>query len=237
MKIITWNCNMAYRKKADFILAHKPDTLIIPECEKPEKIKFDTHISVPTNVLWYGDNQNKGLAIFSFGSYKLQELDIYNPAFKMIVPVMVSSESSEFILFAVWAYNPQDPSYKYIGQVWKAILYYENILKDGRVIIAGDFNSNVIWDKLKRKISHTMVVEKLRSLNIFSTYHANVKLEQGVEHHPTFYLYRHKHRPYHIDYCFASEDMISKVQSVEVGTHEQWVLYSDHCPLFVTFEL
>jgi exonuclease III len=36
MKIITWNCNMAFRKKADWILQYEPDILIIPECEHPE---------------------------------------------------------------------------------------------------------------------------------------------------------------------------------------------------------
>ena len=30
MKIITWNCNMAFRKKAALILKHKPDILIVP---------------------------------------------------------------------------------------------------------------------------------------------------------------------------------------------------------------
>jgi exodeoxyribonuclease III len=36
MKIITWNCNMAYRKKADFILEENPDILIVSECENKE---------------------------------------------------------------------------------------------------------------------------------------------------------------------------------------------------------
>jgi hypothetical protein len=40
MKIITWNCNMAFRKKADLILAHKPDILIVPECEHPDKLNL-----------------------------------------------------------------------------------------------------------------------------------------------------------------------------------------------------
>ncbi len=33
MKIISWNCNMAYRKKADLILKYHPDLVVVPECE------------------------------------------------------------------------------------------------------------------------------------------------------------------------------------------------------------
>jgi exodeoxyribonuclease III len=31
---------MAFRKKADFILTYKPDILIVPECEHPDKLLF-----------------------------------------------------------------------------------------------------------------------------------------------------------------------------------------------------
>lgn len=43
---------MAFRKKADFILTHKPDILIVPECEHPDKLKFNTDIPKPTDILW-----------------------------------------------------------------------------------------------------------------------------------------------------------------------------------------
>jgi exodeoxyribonuclease III len=228
---------MAYRKKAGFILTHKPDILIVPECEHPDKLKFDTDTPIPTDTLWYGTNQNKGLAVFSYGKYKFRLLDIHNPGLKTILPIAVTGGSPGFTLFAIWAYNPQDKDYIYVGQVWKAIHYYESILKGKNIILAGDFNSNVIWDKLHRKISHSMLVEKLTSLNIFSTYHAHLNLTQGVEEHPTYFMYRHQNRPYHIDYCFASGDLIDKLENVEVGTHEQWAQYSDHSPVIVSFKL
>ena len=31
---------MAFRKKASIILNYKPDILIVPECEYPDKLKF-----------------------------------------------------------------------------------------------------------------------------------------------------------------------------------------------------
>jgi exodeoxyribonuclease-3 len=64
MKIITWNCNMAFRKKADIILSHKPDILIVPECEHTDKLLFSNNTQKPTHALWFGQNKNKGLGIF-----------------------------------------------------------------------------------------------------------------------------------------------------------------------------
>ncbi len=236
MRIITWNCNMAFRKKADFILAHKPDILIVPECEHPDKLKFNANTPKPNDILWFGANQNKGLGIFSYSEFRFNVHHSYNPAYRMIIPIEITDGYLNFILFAVWAYNPQDVDYKYIGQVWKAIHYYEDIMKGKNIIFAGDFNSNVIWDKLYRKVRHSMVVEKLGSLDIFSTYHTHQNTAQGVGEHPTYFMYRHKNKPYHIDYCFASKFLTDKLQSVEIGEYDSWIQHSDHMPLIVTFE-
>ncbi len=228
---------MAFRKKAGAILRQKPDILIIPECEHPDKLKFDPDTLPPTDVIWYGSNQNKGLGVFSYGSYKLRLLDSHDASIKIILPITVSGGPIDFTLFAIWAYNSQDPTYNYIGQVWKAILQYESILKTQDIILAGDFNSNVFWDKLNRKISHSMVVEKLKNLNIFSSYHSHSNLAQGVEEHATYFMYRHQNKPYHIDYCFASRDLINKLENVQIGTHEDWARYSDHNPLIVSLKI
>lgn len=59
---------------------------------------------------------------------------------------------------------------------------------------------------------------------------------QGKEEHPTLYMYRHKDKAYHIDYCFTSKKFIDKLENVEIGTHEQWTKYSDHNPVIVTFK-
>jgi exodeoxyribonuclease-3 len=228
---------MAYRKKADFILSHKPDILIVPECERPDKLKFKPGIPAPSDLLWQGSNQNKGLGVFSYSKYKFKLLDIHNPDIKTILPISVTDEKSNFILFAIWAYNPQDRDDNYIGQVWKAIHYYETLLRTDNVILIGDFNSNVIWDKLHRKSNHSMVVEKLKGFKIFSTYHTHLNQAQGSELHPTYFMYRHQDKPYHIDYCFASSNLLKKLKNVEVGRYEQWTKYSDHKPVIVTFEV
>ena len=233
MKIITWNCNMAFRKKADLLLVHKPDILVIQECECIEKLIFNDTALKPIDALWFGTNQHKGMAIFSYGNLKLKVLDGHNEDLKMIIPISVTGGQSDFNLFAVWANNPQDPDGQYVEQVWKAIHHYDQLLSSKQTILTGDFNSNTIWDRKRRAGNHSNVVKRLEEKGIHSAYHRHHQQIQGKEQHPTFYLYRHQNKPYHLDYCFVSEDMARRIQSVEVGDFESWAKYSDHMPLTV----
>jgi endonuclease/exonuclease/phosphatase family metal-dependent hydrolase len=105
-----------------------------------------------------------------------------------------------------------------------------------KTMLAGDFNSNTIWDKKRRLNNHSHVVSRLEEKGIFSCYHFHHQQVQGKEQHPTLYMYRHKDKPYHIDYCFASADMISRISDVEIGEYDYWKHYSDHVPVMVTFK-
>jgi exonuclease III len=237
VKIIAWNCNMAFRKKAGHILEHKPDIVVISECEQPSKLKFDAGAALPTDIVWHGKNPNKGLGVLSYNGYTLELLDIHDPEIKTILPIALSKGRFKCILLAIWAYNTDDKDYTYIGQVWKAIHRYESLLKNRNVILAGDFNSNVFWDRPKKRTNHSMVVEKLSSHKIYSAYHKHFDLTDGQEAHPTYFLYRHEDKPYHIDYCFASAALIKKMESVEVGSYNQWSTHSDHKPVIINFKI
>lgn len=228
---------MAFRNKAEFILVHKPDILVVPECECPEKLIFKNNTPIPNDVLWYGTNQHKGLGIFSYSNYRFKLLECHNPSFKNILPISVTDGKIDFIMFAIWANNPDDKDGQYVTQIWKAINYYEQLLSEEKTILIGDFNSNTIWDKPRREGNHSTLVEKLESKNIFSTYHKFHNQEQGKEKHPTLFMYRHENKPYHIDYCFVSNYFIQKLKNVEVGNYEDWTKHSDHKPLIVQFNL
>ena len=227
---------MAFRKKASYILAQKPDILIIVECEHPDKLIYLEDTPKPTDCLWFGKNQHKGLAIFSYSSFRFRVLSNYNEDFKMIIPLEVTGSNYNFNLYVIWANNPKDKDGKYITQVWKAISYYDELLTKYPTMLIGDFNSNTIWDKDKNKLgSHSSVVEQLEKKGIYSTYHSYYNQIQGNEEHPTFYLYRHKDKPYHIDYCFASKSLLGNLRAVEIGDYGYWMKYSDHVPVIVTF--
>ena len=228
---------MAFRKKAEFILAYNPDIAVISECENPEKLKFTADTKPPADILWYGTNPHKGLGVFSYSDYRFQLLECHNPQFKNILPIAVTGGKVDFTLFAIWANNPEDKDRQYVTQVWKAIHYYEDLIKENKTILIGDFNSNTIWDRPRREGNHTTVVNKLGSKKILSTYHQYYNQIQGKEEHPTLYLYRHENKPYHLDYCFASNDFIETLESVEVGTYHDWTMLSDHKPLIITFDI
>lgn len=232
MRIITWNCNMAFRKKAEAILKLKPDILIVPECEHPERLVFTSSVKHPSDILWMGNNPSKGLGVFSYSQYRFALLDCYNPQLKTIVPIAVKGPGVDFTLLAIWANHPADKGFEYVGQIWKAFHHYEDLLS-GPIILAGDFNSNTIFDKPKREGNHSTIVERLKAKAVYSCYHQHFGLEQGKEKHPTWYLYRHEDKRYHLDYCFASSHF--KLKSVKVGKHKDWCRYSDHVPLTVKF--
>jgi len=228
---------MAYRRKANLLLVHKPDIVVIPECEHPDKLKFEPGIPAPNDIFWSGSNQNKGLGIFSYSNFKFQLSDLHNPGFRIILPLIVKNKKQEFTLLAIWANNPQDKGYQYVGQVWKAINFYSGLLKNKKTMLVGDFNSNTIWDKPRRESNHSTVVDLLENKGIHSTYHKFFSQEQGKEKHNTLFMYRHENKSYHIDYCFASTDLIKKLTSVEIGAHSNWSKHSDHTPLIITFDI
>ena len=188
MKIISWNCNMAFRKKSKYIEIYKPDILIVPECESPNKYPLFNHDFKPSHTQWVGGNQSKGLGVYSFSEYSLKVHEMYNPEFKYVLPLKVEGPVN-FYLFAVWAMNDREnPFRRYIAQLWLALNYYDSLLSEPTVI-CGDFNSNVIWDgdKPKRAGTHSDVVNYLKEKGIVSTYHLHYGEEPGQESRSTLY--------------------------------------------------
>lgn len=237
MKLITWNCQGAFRKKASFILAHRPDILVVQECEHPDKLGFISTTPLPKDFYWYGDNVHKGIGIFSYSDYKFELLKIFNPQFRYILPFRITGCGQTFTLFAIWAMdNKENREARYIGQIWLAINHYINLLDDSTILI-GDFNSNKIWDYKDRVGNHSSVVSLLADKNIHSVYHKYLNQEQGKENNPTFFMQRNNKKSYHIDYCFASADIYDKLQNVEIGAYENWITHSDHSPLIINFDL
>ena len=128
-----------------------------------------------------------------------------------------------FDLVAVWACKPYIEEY-YIYQ-------YINIANfNMQTIIIGDFNSNAIWDGKHDTRTHSAVVQKLNEIGLVSAYHYISGETQGFETLPTFYLYRHPDKGYHIDHCFAAAP---NIKDYRVLYSMEWLEQSDHMPILL----
>ncbi|MCL2399537.1 MAG: hypothetical protein FWC91_07345, partial [Defluviitaleaceae bacterium] len=163
-----------------------------------------------------------GLGIFSKRS--LMELEWESHLLTHFIPVSVDNC---FVLLGVWACDLYIDGYAIYQSINSS-----HFNKD--MVIIGDFNSNARWDyKGQRKQtgrSHSDVVNWLQSRGLISAYHNIYGIEQGKEIVFTFYLYRHKDKGSHIDYCFVSAD---KLVNFTILDAEAWLNYSDHIPIIV----
>lgn len=158
--MITWNCNMAFRKKWAKIMALQPDILVLQECEHPSKYRRKQLIPKVNEFLWFGENEHKGVGILSFNKYHIKLAKTYTTEFKYIIPIKVTGEQ-KIDLFAIWAMPNKKKANSYVGQIWNALQHYKISTRKLTVLI-GDFNSNAQWDKSRKIGNHTQVVELLR---------------------------------------------------------------------------
>ena len=229
MRIVTWNCGMALARKAPSLLALHPDIAVIQECSKKSVGALHSH---GFSGLWFGANQNKGLAVFCGKGLTLQAVDkLFG---KWVVPVRVQG-TADFKLLAIWACPVGTRrADNYIGEVHRCLVKHRGWFSNAPVVAAGDFNSNVQWDQNRPGRNHTEVVRLFEGHGLISAYHTHHEEKQGAETCPTYYFYRHQDRPFHIDYVFVPKDW--KLRSVEVGSFREWGHLSDHVPMVVDLE-
>jgi len=233
MKVISWNCHQSFRTKAKKVLAMKPDLLVLPECEEPSKLSakgvhfHDAH--------WVGKNKHKGLGVLAFNGWRLEAIKECEPTIPYVVPMRVSKGDMSFVLFAVWSQKPSSHS-NYGVRMWKALTSYSVLLSEEKIIIAGDFNSSSKWDRKGRKSNHSNIVKALYEHGIKSAYHEHFAEEQGQESQATLFFTYNEEKPFHIDYCFASEWFCERLSTMSVGNPTEWLEDSDHMPLIMQFE-
>ena len=239
MRIVIWNCNMAFQRKYEHLLALRPDIAVIPECANIELITEKAPGFIPTSSIWIGANKHKGLAVFTFGAFKAVRSQIYRDNIPYILPLRIDGPT-QFNLLAVWACHNKNNSYEAsLGPLRRAISEYRAFIGSSPTVVAGDFNDNVQWDKPNKLNKHAGNVSELATLGLQSAYHFSRGVDQGAEAEPTLYWRdRTFDGPrYHIDYCFAPADWMESISSVTLGKFDEWVAtgLSDHVPMTVDF--
>lgn len=250
MKIVTWNCSGALRKKFAALSEISADVYVIQECENPE-LSTENYKEWAGHYLWCGESKNKGIGVFAKNGHRLEK---QNWERKFILPgarpedkaaSWRTSELKEFLplklngnvdVLAVWTKNTKGDTFGYAGQLWKYLQSNLDDINKEKSLILGDLNSNVRWDRPDRWWNHSDNVRILEGVGIKSLYHESFNVDQGKEEDPTFYLYRKTERPYHIDYIFASA-ILQQAYRFRIHGEKKWLQYSDHVPLEVELDM
>ena len=166
---------MALDRKVEGLLALKPDVAVISECAEPARLRArGADRWLESEPVWIGSNPHKGLAVFAFNGHGVRLCEQYHPSLRYIAPVHVTG-STPCNLLAVWAQNASAGGIRkhQLGPLRRGLSRYRSFLGERPAVIAGDLNSNTIWDKPGWRINHSTKVRILEeSFGLVSAYHA-----------------------------------------------------------------
>lgn len=225
MKIITWNCCLNLKKKFDEIKTLNPDILIIQECEKLPKGFFPN-----ASYYWTGHIENKGIGVVLFNNTAKVD-ESFNDKLDYFLPLNLDNGMR---LLATWSFTHRAASrfgQGHIGHVSEAIKHYKDWL-DGseKVIISGDFNNSVIWDKGNKDSNFINTNKVLESMGFKSSYHILNDEDFGQEKCATLFHTKKRNKTYHIDYVFLKG---LNPKKIDIGSYDDWIKFSDHVPVVV----
>lgn len=223
MRIISWNCSMAYYKKSYLIEALDPDVILLQEVAKKDIVAGNHPFAA-----WSGSNPNKGLGVFGIAKARYKVTEAADPALPWHIPFSVNGLN----IIALWAHQ-LTRELRYVRVTHEIVDRHAGFLSKGRALLMGDFNSNTVWDKVHPGQSHSMLVEKLSGFGLSSVYHGQEGEDHGSELTKTYFHTRNQRFGHHIDYAFLSDNTPAHLR---IGDPADWLAHSDHMPMILDIE-
>lgn len=223
---------MGIDRKHDAVAAIGADVLVVPECREAPALASQPGAS----FAWKGQYTRKGLGVFAFGGWSVEPADA--PVdLPWVLPLrLIDPNGGEAaLLLAIWTVaNKANGWPPYAAQVSQAITVWEDALRDGRTVLAGDFNCSTNGPS---SVPHTLNVQRLEALGVRSAFHAHNGIEHGQEQEMTLRWFGPGSRlyTYHCDFVFCSASLSGRLAGAEVGGMSTWVEsgLSDHAPVII----
>ncbi|MBX3722417.1 MAG: endonuclease/exonuclease/phosphatase family protein [Turneriella sp.] len=227
MRIISWNCNGAFRNKLRFISELEPDILIIQECEDLKKIEFDMFSKPIYEGYWFGgENKSKGLGFFIMHEGISSLPVMWEIEEDLVVPKVICYKDQKILLFSIWTWPP-----KYNWAIIQSIRKYSKIIRHFKTICMGDFNAPYIAEDERFQKNIYNVANEFRKQGMLSIYHERANVNFGSENEFTWFRHKKATQPYFLDYCFISQSLLPDVIAYRIERFQDWRFHSDHCPI------
>jgi exodeoxyribonuclease III len=222
MRVVVWNCCRGpLSKKLSVLERLEADVAVVAECPQLDG-------TTEWSYAWCGANPRQGLAVLVREPFSVAALPSVSGAAPFVLPVRVSGPVP-FNLLAVWTQKEAN----YVQGLRSVLEAYEGLLAERPAILAGDLNSNAIWDREHRSYSHSDFVADMESRGFVSSYHTFLGEQQGSETRATHHWRWSADSPFHIDYCFIPRSWVAQLAGVAVLPLDPSERISDHLPLVV----
>ena len=208
-----------------------PDVLVVPECACPEVLFRRVPDLGARDVAWVGQHASKGLAVLSFGAWRLSIDREHDPRGATSLPVHLSGPGS-LRLLAVWAVpaRAHRPGTRRPEPVSQAFDRLAPFVSSGPCAVAGDFNSALRGALVRTERARSPLARRLAAAGFVCA-----ASTVGTRHPPTFFRHRQARdgTAAPSDRVFLDAASARGVRTVEFGVAWDWVGASDHVPLTV----
>lgn len=231
--ISTWNmCYWQHRnnfsKSWNYLFSKiNPDIALVQEAVPPTKLR------ALSNFIWdeIGKNRKWGSGIFSRFPIEKVEFDNSYPGAVVVGEVSLPNKSK---ITAISIHVLLEHRYSIIP-LHRIFSDLTRLLEGRRgkrvIIIGGDFNASIQFDRQQKGESHRILFERVENfglLNCIKKFHA-----QPVQ------TYRHKtsNEQWQLDYLFLSEKLESKLKNCLVIEDSKILNLSDHNPVIAQLSI
>ncbi len=225
MRIVSWNANYNNKKRrtlADnisLVAPLHPDLVVLSETSDEANEGSGARIVGHSSPV---------LAVVPFNGFSIRPLSPVGNA-PPLAGFFDVSGPRHFTLGAIWPIQKKTGP-RYASLLTAMLAHFATELSSAPLILTGDFNSNTAVVGQER--SHPKLISRLEQAGLSSAYHHQSGEKHGRETLATFVQGKKSPKRFHIDYCFASSDLLPAC-TVAIPQSSAWLGLSDHFPLII----